>query len=64
MPMGVGLAGPAYAVVATALGLLFIWLSMQFAQQRSQAHARRLFLFSIIYLPLLWAALVIDRIWL
>ncbi|HTM03038.1 MAG TPA: heme o synthase [Vicinamibacterales bacterium] len=64
MPMGVGLAGPAYAVVATALGLLFIWLSMRFARQRSQAHARQLFLFSITYLPLLWAALVIDRIWL
>jgi heme O synthase-like polyprenyltransferase len=27
-------------------------------------HARRLFLFSIIYLPLLWVALVIDQHWL
>ena len=26
--------------------------------------ARRLFLFSIIYLPLLWGALVIDRLYL
>jgi heme O synthase-like polyprenyltransferase len=26
--------------------------------------ARRLFLFSIAYLPLLWGALVADRLWL
>lgn len=64
MPVGVGLAGPAYAGVATVLGLLFIGLSFRFAQERSHAHARRLFLFSITYLPLLWAALVIDRLWL
>jgi protoheme IX farnesyltransferase len=64
LPMGVGLAGPAYAVVATVLGLIFIGLSMRFAQERSQATARRLFLFSITYLALLWAALVVDRIWL
>jgi heme O synthase-like polyprenyltransferase len=27
------------------------------------ATARRLFLFSVIYLPLLWGALVADRLW-
>jgi protoheme IX farnesyltransferase len=64
MPMLVGLAGVKYSVVATALGLGLIWLSAQFARERSQATARRLFLYSIIYLPLLWGALCLDRLWL
>jgi protoheme IX farnesyltransferase len=64
MPLTVGLAGPAYGAIATVLGLLFIWLCFRFTQERSQQNARRLFLFSITYLPVLWAALVIDRVWL
>ena len=64
MPLTIGLAGPTYGAVATILGLLFIWLCFRFTQERSQQNARRLFLFSIIYLPVLWAVLVIDRIWL
>jgi protoheme IX farnesyltransferase len=64
MPLTVGLAGPLYGAIATILGLLFIWLCFRFAQERSQQNARRLFLFSITYLPLLWAVLVFDRVWL
>jgi protoheme IX farnesyltransferase len=64
MPLTVGLAGPMYGAVATILGLLFIFLCFRFAQERSQQHARRLFMFSITYLPVLWGALVIDRLWL
>jgi protoheme IX farnesyltransferase len=64
MPMFVGLADLPYSVVATALGFFFIWLSLEFARERSTRTARRLFLYSIIYLPLLWGALCLDRIWL
>jgi len=39
-------------------------LSAFFARDRTQATARQLFLFSIIYLPLLLTALVVDRLWL
>jgi protoheme IX farnesyltransferase len=63
LPAVVGLAGVAYALVATVLGLLFIWLSFRFAQTRSMPNARTLFLFSITYLPLLLGALVADRLW-
>jgi protoheme IX farnesyltransferase len=63
LPAVVGLAGGKYLVVATALGLLFIWLSALFARERSMPAARRLFLFSITYLPLLLGALVADRFW-
>jgi protoheme IX farnesyltransferase len=62
LPALVGLAGTAYGVAATALGLLFIWLSARFARHRSTLTARRLFLGSILYLALLWAALVADRV--
>jgi heme o synthase len=64
LPLVVGLAGPVYGAVATILGLLFIWLCFRFTQERSQQNARRLFLFSITYLPILWGVLVIDRLWL
>jgi protoheme IX farnesyltransferase len=62
MPVLVGLGGPMYAIVATALGVVFIALTALFARERSVLTARRLFLFSIVYLPLLWIALVIDRL--
>jgi heme O synthase-like polyprenyltransferase len=56
------LGGLLYTVIATALGLVFIGVAALFARERSVATARRLFLFSILYLPLLWAALVVDRL--
>jgi protoheme IX farnesyltransferase len=64
MPAVVGLAGTPYSLLATALGFTFIAQAALFARQRSMITARRLFLMSITYLPLLWAALVVDRLWL
>jgi protoheme IX farnesyltransferase len=63
LPAVVGLAAAPYTIVATALGFIFIGLSALFARDRSMVSARRLFLFSITYLPLLWGALVADRLW-
>jgi protoheme IX farnesyltransferase len=63
MPTLLGLAGGAYIAVATILGGGLLALSARFARDRSRVAARRLFLFSIIYLPLLWGALVADRLW-
>jgi heme o synthase len=63
MPAVAGFADLKHSLVGTALGLAFVWLSALFARERSTATARRLFLFSIIYLPLLWGALVIDQHW-
>ena len=64
LPAVIGLAGVPYMIVATVLGLLFVWLSLRFARERTLANARTLFLFSITYLPLLLGALVADRLWL
>ena len=63
LPVVVGLAGVPYMIVATALGLLFVWLSLRFARERSMGTARTLFLFSITYLPILRGALVAYRLW-
>ena len=62
MPPLVGLGGATYTLIATALGFTLIALSAQFARDRSTETARRLFLFSITYLPLLLGALVADRL--
>ena len=64
LPAVVGLAGAPYSVVATLLGLGFIGLSGALrARPLAGRRARRLFLFSITYLPLLLGALVADRLW-
>jgi protoheme IX farnesyltransferase len=62
MPALVGLASVPYTVVATVLGLALIALAARFLRERSTVNARQLFLYSIIYLPLLWGALVLDRL--
>jgi heme o synthase len=64
LPALVGLAGAPYLLLATVLGLVFIALSGAFARDRSTPTARRLFLFSITYLPVLWGTLIADRLWL
>ena len=63
MPTLLGLAGGAYIALATLLGGGLIVLAARFARDRATASARRLFVYSIIYLPLLWGALVADRLW-
>jgi protoheme IX farnesyltransferase len=63
LPAVVGIADAPYSIVATVLGFGLIALSALFARDRTTKTARHLFLYSITYLPLLWAALVIDRLW-
>src|SRR5262249_41023693 len=62
LPSLAGVRGLLYATVAVALGLGFLWLAARFAIRRSDATARSLFLGSIIYLPLLWIAMIVDRL--
>jgi protoheme IX farnesyltransferase len=61
LPTVVGLAGPRYLLTALVLGAIVLWLAFEFAVTRSQPSARRLFFGTIIYLPLLWIALVLDH---
>ena len=56
-----GLAGRAYAAGAVALGAAFLVAAAGLAVVRSAASARRLFLASLLYLPLLLGLMVADR---
>ena len=60
-PTVVGLAGWAYFWCALVLGIALLALSARFAQSRSDASARTLFFASIVYLPLIWAVMVLDH---
>ena len=66
-PTALHTTGNAYAVVATVLGLGYLWYTVRFARivrdpnsQASRQVARDLLRASIIYLPLLLAAMMLD----
>ena len=61
-PTLVGMSGTAYFNGALILTLVFLAISMRFAMTRAVRDARRLFFTSIIYLPVLWALMIVDRI--
>ncbi|MEO0512692.1 MAG: heme o synthase [Planctomycetota bacterium] len=53
-------AGPLYATVATLTGLLFLAATVRVIRSRRATHARGVFFASIIHLPLLLLALVVE----
>ncbi len=57
-PTLVGLAGRVYFAGVLVLGLGFLALTLQFARRRTNRAAKRLFVGSIAYLPLLWALML------
>ncbi|MCH2135908.1 MAG: heme o synthase [Phycisphaerales bacterium] len=56
-----GMAGWIYAVVALVLGCWWTWRAFVFFKVRDRATARRVFLASLLYLPLILTAMVLDR---
>jgi protoheme IX farnesyltransferase len=61
-PFALGLNGKIYLVIALVLGAAYFWCAVRFAQELTARRARQLFLSSIIYLPLLIAALVGNKL--
>ena len=61
-PFAFGLNGRVYLVVALILGAGYFACAVRFARQLTARRARQLFLASIIYLPLLIAALVGNKL--
>jgi protoheme IX farnesyltransferase len=55
-----GLAGPVYAAGAVALGGMLTYLGARLVARRESTQARRVFLASLIYLPLLLGIMVAD----
>jgi protoheme IX farnesyltransferase len=53
----------AYTMIAAAAGAFFLWRALDFMKSEGRdKSARRLFLFSLIYLPVVLGALVADRL--
>jgi protoheme IX farnesyltransferase len=61
MPVGVGMAGAVYLTGATLMSLAFLSYCISAAVSKARIDARKLFFASIIYLPLLFAVLMIDK---
>ena len=61
-PTLIGLTGRAYFAGALALAAIFMTLAVKFALSRSRTDAKRLFFGSIIYLPLLWILMIVNRV--
>lgn len=61
LPAFIGIVSFSYLAIELVLGGLFITVAMRFLRIRTREAARLLFLTSIVYLPLLLAALVITK---
>lgn len=62
LPSILGLAGAAYFTTSVLLGLAFMSFAVSCAVSRDRVDARKMFFASIVYLPLLLAAMMIDRV--
>ncbi len=61
LPAFLGIATVFYLLAELILGAVFLAVAMRFLKTRARADARRLFITSIIYLPLLLGALVLSK---
>jgi heme o synthase len=61
VPTLLGISGTIYFIGAIILGLLFLYSSITAARSKSRQQARRLLLASVVYLPLLFVLMVLNR---
>ncbi|HCK11451.1 MAG TPA: protoheme IX farnesyltransferase [Candidatus Latescibacteria bacterium] len=61
MPALMGLSGTLYFASALFLSGLLVWSSLAFARERSTQRARHLLRSTLVYLPVLWLMLIVDR---
>jgi protoheme IX farnesyltransferase len=62
LPAVLGMSGAVYFTTAVLLGLAFFSYSVSCATMRTRGDARQLFFSSIIYLPLLLGAMMLDKV--
>jgi protoheme IX farnesyltransferase len=60
-PTFLHMAGKVYFVAAIALNLAFLYFGVEMSREHSRPRARKLLLASVIYVPLLFAFLVVDN---
>jgi protoheme IX farnesyltransferase len=61
LPYAVKMSGLLYLASAAILGMIFLWYAWQIYRHYSDRMARRTFTYSIVYLSLLFAALLVDH---
>jgi heme o synthase len=62
LPAALQMAGAVYFVLALVLGVAFLHYAIQAAVTRTRPNARKLFLASILYLPLLLTAMMLNKL--
>lgn len=58
----IGMTGPYYFYCALVLGLGFLGFGIRLAITRKNKHAKHLFYYSLLYLPIVMLAMALDRI--
>lgn len=61
LPFAVRMSGVIYLVSASVLGVIFLWYAWNIYRRYSDLLARKTFAYSIVYLSLLFAALLVDH---
>jgi protoheme IX farnesyltransferase len=61
LPTVLGVSGKIYFIAALVLGLLFLASGVRAALSKSNQHARQLLMASVLYLPLLFGVMVLNR---
>jgi heme o synthase len=61
LPFAIGMSGWLYLASAMALGAVFLWYAWKLKVAYTDALAKKAFRFSILYLSLLFAALLVDH---
>jgi protoheme IX farnesyltransferase len=60
-PLLLGMAGIVYGATAAVMGARFLLLAVRVLHERGELAARRMFRFSILYLFVLFAALIVEH---
>ncbi len=62
LPKWMGMTGNLYFIGALALGIWFFYSGVRVSLDRTKARARRVLLTSVVYLPVLYALMVLDPV--
>lgn len=60
-PVATGLFGATYAATALVLGVVLLWMGRDLLRGGERPQARRLYLYSLLYLAVLFGAMALDR---
>jgi protoheme IX farnesyltransferase len=62
LPKWMGMTGSLYLIGALAMGLLFLYSGIRVSLDRTRVRARKVLLTSVLYLPVLYALMVLDPV--